>query len=92
MLNESHPHRLAGLSEQVVLGLAIAGDTAWARKQMLLKKSFIFSYSAKTMICLSQNGISSLAPLPILQSDEYSQHSCDLSPTGVIRKVSWLVI
>lgn len=62
----------AYLTEQVVLGLTIAGDTAWARKQMLLKKRFIFSYSAKTMICLSQNGTSSLAPLPILQSDEYS--------------------
>lgn len=82
---------LAYLTEHVVLGIAIAGDTPWARKQMLFK-NFIFSHSAKTMICLSQNGTSSLVPLPLLQCGECSKHSCELSPTGVIRKVSWLAI
>jgi len=33
---------LAYLTEQVVLGIAIAGDTPWARKQMLFKKVLFF--------------------------------------------------
>lgn len=69
----------AYLTEQMVLGIAIAGDSPWARKETLLKKSFIFSYSAKwhKLSCTPNSAAVSGCSKP----------SCELSPAGVMRKV-----